>query len=155
MLALGVFIWFVFFKPLTFNIDDVFFANSTGMPTNNSIDSLDINIIKPTEESEQILVIDTLPVSIDSALAIVEEPEKESMVRLNDTYLVLIGSFGKLSNAQKMVKRAEAKNIPAKIKKIGRLHRVIIFSSNSEKEAKLNEQIHQNTFNEKPFVLVQ
>lgn len=121
----------------------------------NSTDSLDINMTKSTEESEQISAIDTLPVSIGSALEIVEEPKEESVIRLNDSYLVLIGSFGKLSNAQKMVKRAEAKNIPAKIKKIGRLHRVIIFSSNSEKEAKFTEQIYQNTFSEKPFVLAQ
>lgn len=125
------------------------------MPMDNSTDSLDVSMTKSTEESEQISAIDTLPVSIGSALEIVEEPKEKSVIRLNDSYLVLIGSFGKLSNAQKMVKRAETKNIPAKIKKIGRLHRVIIFSSNSEKEAKFTEQIHQNTFSEKPFVLAQ
>ena len=76
-------------------------------------------------------------------------------INTNNTYLVLVGSFGQLPNAQKMLRQVEAAGLNGVVKKIGRLHRVIIASSMNEQNAVAVKNQHEKTFGEVPYVLKQ
>ena len=52
-------------------------------------------------------------------------------------------------------KIVEKNGIRAVIKKIGKLHRVIIASSNTEQEANVVKETYKKTFGETPYVLLQ
>ena len=125
-----------------------------------------------TKSEKNITSIDTLAIvnkkepekkKIDSTVRVLEQLEKEGNptkiekeeISTNKPYLVLVGSFGKLTNAQKMLKRVERKGLNGIIKKIGSLHRVIIASSLSEQDAIAVKNQHKKTFGEVPYVLKQ
>jgi cell division septation protein DedD len=80
---------------------------------------------------------------------------EKTIIDTSKPYLVLVGSFGELSNAKKMLKRVEKLGLSGTIKKIGRLHRVIIASSSSKKFVIDVKNRHNKTFGETPYVLKQ
>ena len=125
-----------------------------------------------TKSEKNITSIDTLArvnkkepekKKIDSTVRVLEQLEKEGNptkiekeeISTNKPYLVIVGSFGKLTNAQKMLKRVERKGLNGNIKKIGNLHRVIIASSLNEQDAIDVKNQNKKTFEEVPYVLKQ
>lgn len=113
-------------------------------------------LIKPTKEESG-------KTKIDSTLLFVQQEEQddnpskvsEIAINTNNSYLVLVGSFGQLPNAQKMLRQVEAAGLNGVVKKIGRLHRVIIAASMTEKDAFAVKNRHKKTFGEVPYVLKQ
>ena len=109
-----------------------------------------VNFVK----TEYLFLLDTMKDVILPARNDDTQIEKEE-ISTNKPYLVLVGSFGKLTNAQKMLKRVERKGLNGIIKKIGNLHRVIIASSLNEQDAIDVKNQNKKTFEEVPYVLKQ
>lgn len=173
-LSLGAFIWFVYFKPIDFNFKTLWDkenitavnaasgeADTAQQQIAQNIDQVKIQDAKNPSVVKKIddKIIDS-PAKVEDNTEIEnnEIPEKiqpSESINLQDSYLVLVGSFGKHSNAKRMLKIVEKNGIRAVIKKIGKLHRVIIASSNTEQEANVVKETYKKTFGETPYVLLQ
>lgn len=158
-----LFVWFSFFKPTNFSIQNIYAENK---PSINQ-ETVKIDIPKTAETNlsndDSVALVDTPQAeikpqkdSLKTEKIIIEKvADEQTEIKTNEPYLVLVGSFGKLSNANRMLKRLEKLGLPGTIKKIGRLHRVIIASSSSKKSATEIKTRHNKTFVETPYVLEQ
>ena len=161
--SLCLFVWFVFFKPTDFSIQNIYAENK---PSINQ-ETVKIDIPKTAETNlsndDSVALVDTpqgeikpQKDSLKTKKIIIERvADEQTEINTNQPYLVLVGSFGKLSNANRMLKRLEKLGLPGTLKKIGRLHRVIIASSSSKKSATEIKNRHNKTFDETPYVLEQ
>ena len=161
--SLCLFVWFVFFKPTDFSIQNIYAENK---PSINQ-ETVKIDIPKTAETNlsndDSVALVDTpqgeikpQKDSLKTKKIIIEKvADEQTEINTNEPYLVLVGSFGKLSNANRMLKRVEKLGLPGTLKKIGRLHRVIIASSSSKKSATGIKNRHNKTFDETPYVLEQ
>lgn len=151
--SLSLFVWYVFFKPFDFSFKSVYvFKRPIKAPEIITIDkSLNASSNKPIGDS--LILIDTT--KQDKEVQKDSVNNEKTIIDTSKPYLVLVGSFGELSNAKKMLKRVEKLGLSGTIKKIGRLHRVIIASSSSKKFAIDVKNRHNKTFGETPYVLKQ
>lgn len=151
--SLSLFIWCVFFKPQNFSVENIYvFKKPIKTHEIVNIDTiLNADTNKPVGDS-LILVDNTKQEEEPQKISINKE---KTIIDTSKPYLVLVGSFGELSNAKKMLKKVEALYLPGTIKKIGRLHRVIIASSSSKGLAIDIKNRHNKTFGETPYVLEQ
>lgn len=151
--SLSLFIWYVFFKPTDFSFKNVYvFKNPIKTHEIVTIDTtLNTETKKPVGDS--LVLIDTI--KQDKEVQKDSINNEKTIIDTSKPYLVLVGSFGELSNAKKMLKRVEKLGLSGTIKKIGRLHRVIIASSSSKKFAIDVKNRHNKTFGETPYVLKQ
>jgi len=151
--SLGLFIWFIFFKPSNFELQHLFDFEKTKHEKNIACED---TLIKPVKKVPE-------KIKIDSTLLVIQPKDLDNnpsedldvTINTNNTYLVLVGSFGQLPNAQKMLRQVEAAGLNGVVKKIGRLHRVIIAASMTEKDAVAVKNRHKKTFGEVPYVLKQ
>ena len=152
LISLSLFVWFVFFKPRNFELQNLFDTAKTKSENIARVDTL-TKLIKKVPKK----------IKIDSTLLVAKQEEQddnpskvsEIAINTNNSYLVLVGSFGQLTNAQKMLRKVEIAGLNGVVKKIGRLHRVIIASSMKEKDAIIVKNRHEKTFGEVPYVLRQ
>ena len=149
---MSLFVWFIFFKPRNFELQYLFDTAKTKSENIARVDTL-TKLIKKVPKK----------IKIDSTLLVAQQEEQddnpskvsEITINTNNYYLVLVGSFGQLTNAQKMLRKVEIAGLNGVVKKIGRLHRVIIASSMKEKDAIIVKNRHEKTFGEVPYVLKQ
>jgi hypothetical protein len=166
--ALGVFVWYVFFRDLS----------STKITASESTKIEEVDQSEELASTPEKIInneftndgdTETLEESIDSIpedfVDVIDEPEvafepvveEESIVstsngiNLDNKYLVVVGSFGKKSNADRMLKKIIKAGHEGTITLIRGLHRVVVSSSNNEEEA---EKINA-AFPEAGFVLAQ
>ena len=161
--SLCLFVWGVFFKPSDFSIKNIYTDNR---PSINQ-ETVKVNIPKTTEtylsNDDSVGLVDTPQAEIKSQkyslktkkIIIEKVADEQTEINTNESYLVLVGSFGKLSNANRMLNKVEKLGLPGTVKKIGRLHRVIIASSSNKKSATEIKNRHNKMFDEKPYVLGQ
>ena len=151
--SLSLFVWYVFFKPQNFSVENVYvFKKPKRAYEIVTIDTtLNADTNKPTGDS-LILVDNTKQ---DKEVQKNSINNEKTIIDTSKPYLVLVGSFGEPSNAKKMLKKVEKLGLSGTIKKIGRLHRVIIASSSSKKFAIDVKSRHNKTFGETPYVLEQ
>ena len=161
--SLCLFVWWGFFKPTDFSVKNIYTDNRPG--TNQ--ETVKINIPKTDEtylsNNDSVALVDTPQAeikpqkySLKTEKIIIEKvADEQTEINTNESYLVLVGSFGKLSNANRMLNKVEKLGLPGTVKKIGRLHRVIIASSSNKKSATEIKNRHNKTFDEKPYVLEQ
>lgn len=150
---MSLFVWFVFFKPSNFELQYLFDTPKTKSEKN--IARAD-TLTRPIKEIPKKIKIDsTLLVVQPKGLDNNPSEDLDITINTNNTYLVLVGSFGQLPNAKKMLGKVEMAGLNGVVKKIGRLHRVIIASSMNEQNAVAVKNRHEKTFGEVPYVLKQ
>lgn len=151
--SLSLFIWYVFFKPTDFSFKSVYVFKK--LVKTHEIVTIDKSLNTDTNKltGGSLVLIDTI--KQDKGVQKDSIKNEKIIIDTSKPYLVLVGSFGELSNAKKMLKRVEKLGLSGTIKKIGRLHRVIIASSSSKRFAIDIKNRHNKTFSETPYVLEQ
>jgi cell division septation protein DedD len=171
---LGAFVWFVFFR------DSNLFALSqkdepiTGEETvsNQSETEGDLDAVYEEEEyaepeQEEFLEPELNETTVEENETIVEEAltsdplenstntKSSSIIDLNKKYLIIVGSFGQKSNAEKMLRRVKNSGKQGLIKQINGLHRVITASTDSQSDAKDLRAHFTHMYKEQAFILEQ
>lgn len=159
--ALGAFIWYVFLRDLDSDISQ---------PVSENQEEVSEDLTTESEQLEEEYVIaDQDTFQNDTATETVaeeviaeedtefvestsdEQPTAGESINLNDKFLVVVGSFGNKSNADRMLKKVQDQGFEAVITKINGLHRVVVSSSNNEVDAERTNK----EFPEAGFVLAQ
>lgn len=167
-LAFGAFIWFVFFKPIGDN------TSVSNQPTNEETpEEVDTYTDIPNKDEEEITydmdyesMEDTVQV-VSEEISVVELPvdlpdntssdnsSSENMhsadINLNKRYLIVVGSFGIKSNANRMLRKVKDAGNDGVITSIKGLHRVVMASTDDKTEA-INLRLQ---FTEPAFILRQ
>ena len=146
-IAFCAFVWFVFFRPLT--------SNSTSELARADADTTE-NVDQPTEDNSTIEDVE----NTDSYTEIEEtfaktEPETNGSINLNSSYLIIVGSFGKKSNADRMLQRVRDSGKEGVITNIRGLHRVVAASSDDHSDAKALRAQFTHIYKEQAFILTQ
>ncbi|MGB0850343.1 MAG: SPOR domain-containing protein [Bacteroidia bacterium] len=159
--ALGAFIWYVFLR----DID----SKASQTSAENQEEVLENQLSEPEEveeeyvtEKQKAFIEDTTSETITEEVISEEVPEavettteekplENAAINLSDKYLVVVGSFGNKSNADRMLKKVQDQGFDGVITKINGLHRVVVSSSNSEEDAERTNK----EFPEAGFVLAQ
>jgi cell division protein FtsN len=149
-IAFCAFVWFVFFRPLT--------SNSTSELARADADTTE-NVDQPTEDNSTIEDVE----NTDSYTEIEEieetfaktEPETNGSINLNSSYLIIVGSFGKKSNADRMLQRVKDSGKEGVITNIRGLHRVVTASSDDHSDAKALRAHFTHIYKERAFILAQ
>lgn len=155
---LGLFVWFVFFRKLN--------ANAAKPVVNNS-ETIDAPINDGEAEMDQIsddsFVAENIESSAEPAdFPAVSEVDKQAeqnknteqgAINLNQKYLIVVGSFGKKSNADKMLKRVKKDGNDAVITQVNNLHRVITASTDDLANAKRLRDHFTHIYKETAFIL--
>lgn len=170
---LGAFVWFVFFRDvLSFASSDSSAPNATEESVNDESTSnedtyLDDEATFVDETVEPDIFTDTefeTPIDEESEVVVDEpmnlQPENETSntegtIDLSKKYLVIVGSFGKLSNAERMLKRVENSGNKAVITKINGLNRVVAAATNNSTIADQKRDEFTALFKERAFILEQ
>ncbi len=144
-ILLGLFIWFVFFRNYSFN-------QASKQTIDQEIENLENNDI-----DEPILGDDTSFVDeVDNAEEEFSENDNNSEstnICLNKKYLIVVGSFGNIKNAERLLNRVKMNGNNGTIKNINGLNRVITASTNDEGDAKNLKEHFTNIFKERAFIL--
>jgi hypothetical protein len=167
-LAFGAFIWFVFFKPMGDNT-----ALATQPNNEETAEEVDTYTDIPNEEEEEITfdmdyesMEDTMQV-VSEEIPVVELPVdlpdntssentsseniNSTNINLNKRYLIVVGSFGVKSNANRMLSKVKDAGNDGVITSIKGLHRVVMASTDDKSEA-INLRLQ---FTEPAFILKQ
>lgn len=172
-ILLGAFVWFVFFR------DVVLFAKSDSPesmvseePLSEEMESSDDHYLDDEaafvdEASQPDTFTDVereLSNSDNNEFEVVENQTPQAVdepsnpvgsIDLNKKYLVIVGSFGKLSNAERMLKRVEKSGNQAVITKINGLNRVVAAATDDNGTANRKRDEFTALFKERAFVLEQ
>ena len=167
-LACSGFIWFVFFKPMEINTATANELIPTETPevvdtetTITQVEEEEINYDTDYENiedtldfvSEETPVVE-LPVNIPS-----ENPNivisGSTDVNLNNRFLLVIGSFGVKSNADRLLLKMKDRGTDAVIASVNGLYRVVTASANDKNEAKAMHLQFTRTYDEQAFILKQ
>lgn len=149
-IAFCAFVWFVFFRPLT--------SNSTSELAGADADTTE-NMDQPTGDNSTIEDVgntDSYTETEDIEETFAEtEPEINGSINLNSSYLIIVGSFGKKSNADRMLQRVKDSGKEGVITNIRGLHRVVTASSDDHSDAKDLRAHFTHIYKEQAFILTQ
>ncbi|MDB4106967.1 SPOR domain-containing protein [Bacteroidia bacterium] len=154
LIALGAFIWFVFFKKLNTNTSIVD-TNNTEVNDDGSISNPDADL--NTEEEIDYTVDNGTDATSDNQYEVTSTGQVNTTngVNLDSKYLIVVGSFGKKSNAEKMKTRVSEKFKYATITVVNGLHRVVAASSDDQDDAQNLRDHFTHIFKEPAFILEQ
>ena len=148
--AFSAFVWFVFFKPVDYNTSLATQSNNEEIP-----EELDTYTDMPGKEEEEITydidhesIEDTMQIVneetsvIDFPLDVIDntagdytDSENINSINLNKRYLIVVGSFGVKSNANRMLRKLKEGGSDGIITTIRGLHRVVMASTDDKTEA--------------------
>jgi cell division septation protein DedD len=83
----------------------------------------------------------------------IKETVNSSSIAVEDSYLIVIGSFGVKANATRLMKNSIKEGRDAKMKYINGLHRVIVASSENEVEAEQIKEYFAQEYGVSAFIL--
>lgn len=171
------FVWFVFFRPFGRKFDSISENNHINLQLDNQNSEIDdaeidenyaVDAINSDDASTGIKQSDgaaknraNLPddkTDIKENYKTTEIPNDAVLangVNLDKRYLIVVGSFGIKSNADKLLKTLYTNGLNGGIVKIGGLHRVVVASSNNEKAAKQAHKEFTHDHQKPAFVLKQ
>lgn len=170
---LGAFVWFVFFRDVTlFAKSDNPESMVSEEPFSEEMESGDYDYLDDEaafvdEASQPDTFTDVereLSNSDNNEFEVVENQTPQPVdepsnlggsIDLDKKYLVIVGSFGKLSNAERMLKRVEKSGNQAVITKINGLNRVVAAATNDNDAANRKRDEFTALFKERAFVLEQ
>jgi hypothetical protein len=157
-IAFCAFVWFVFFRPLTFNltsgIADAVSLDDVDLPTEDNSTIEDVENTDSYTETEEVISENTEIVDLEETFA-ETAPETKGSINLNSSYLVIVGSFGKKSNADRMLQRVKDSGKEGVITNIRGLHRVVAASSDDHSDAKALRAHFTHIYKEQAFILTQ
>ena len=159
-IAFCAFVWFVFFRPLTSNSTSEIIGSGSdtaekgNLPTLENATIEDVDNMDNYTETEEIVPENTEIVDIEETFA-ETEPEKNGSINLNSSYLIIVGSFGKKSNADRMLQRVRDSGKEGVITNIRGLHRVVAASSDDHSDAKALRAHFTHIYKEQAFILTQ
>ena len=159
-IAFCAFVWFVFFRPLTSNSTSEIIGSGSDtaekgdLPTVENATIEDVDNMDNYTETEEIVPENTEIVDIEETFA-ETEPEKNGSINLNSSYLIIVGSFGKKSNADRMLQRVRDSGKEGVITNIRGLHRVVAASSDDHSDAKALRAQFTHIYKEQAFILTQ
>lgn len=159
-IAFGAFVWFVFFKPLS-TTSATKIADSTTDDTENIDQStIDNSAIEDVQDSKNETIDEKYEEPVSENINAIEEvtPPKNTTsgsINLNSKYLIVVGSFGKKSNAERMLRRVQKSGKDGVITYISGLHRVVTASSDDQNDAGDLRDHFTHIYKEQAFVLTQ
>ena len=159
-IAFCAFVWFVFFRPLTSNSTSEIIGSGSDtaekgdLPTVENATIEDVENMDNYTETAEIVPENTEMVDIEETFA-ETEPEKNGSINLNSSYLIIVGSFGKKSNADRMLQRVRDSGKEGVITNIRGLHRVVAASSDDHSDAKALRAHFTHIYKEQAFILTQ
>jgi cell division septation protein DedD len=173
LLALSAFIWFVFFRPMNNN------SSLTAIETENTDISenseyqveqetiadqstiedggLDTDLQTENGTTNTETITNSTETTNKTATTFPEAKTniRSSSINLNSKYLIVVGSFGKKSNADRMLRRVKKSGKDGVITKIRGLHRVVTASTDDSGDAKNLRAHFTHIYKEQAFVLEQ
>jgi cytoskeletal protein RodZ len=157
LLALSAFIWFVFFKPLSHTEPaKIQLDSETVVSEEEDTEYLPESTIEDTETAEtDVTASDTLPEEFETEKITVHPPKTNSSVNINSKYLIVVGSFGVKSNANRMLKRVKDSGKEGTITLIRGLHRVVTASTDDQNDAQQLRDHFTHIYKEQAFILEQ
>jgi hypothetical protein len=157
LLALSAFIWFVFFKPLGGTAPiKVLTESETAIPEEEASEYLPESTIEDTETVDaDITESETLPEEFENEEITVHPPATNGSVNINSKYLIVVGSFGVKSNADRMLKRVKDSGKEGTITLIRGLHRVVTASTDDQNDAQQLRDHFTHIYKEQAFILEQ
>ena len=159
-IAFCAFVWFVFFRPLTSNSTSEIIGSGSDtaekgdLPTVGNPKIEDIENTDSFTETEEIVPENIEIVDIEETFA-ETAPETKGSINLNSSYLIIVGSFGKKSNADRMLQRVRDSGKEGVITNIRGLHRVVAASSDDHSDAKALRAHFTHIYKEQAFILTQ
>ena len=159
-IAFCAFVWFVFFRPLTSNSTselaraDADTTENVDQPTEDNSTIEDVENTDSYTETDEIVPENTEIEEIEETFA-KTEPETNGSINLNSSYLIIVGSFGKKSNADRMLQRVKDSGKEGVITNIRGLHRVVTASSDDHSDAKALRAHFTHIYKERAFILAQ
>lgn len=147
--ALGAFIWFIFFKPMnTATKTDL----ATTVDTSLTEESGEYIPERTVEDSQ---IEENTQEKNEPEEPIVSEISEDGAIDLNSKYLIVVGSFGVKKNADRMLKRVTGSGKNGVITKIRNLHRVVTASTDDEQDAEQLKSHFTHVYKERAFILEQ
>jgi hypothetical protein len=159
-IAFCAFVWFVFFKPLTSNSTAEITGASSDTAEQGDLPTVENATIEDVEnadsytETEEIVPENNEVVATEETFA-ETEPETNGSINLNSSYLIIVGSFGSKSNADRMLQRVTDSGKEGVIINIRGLHRVVAASSDDHSDAKALRAHFTHIYKEQAFILTQ
>jgi cell division protein FtsN len=160
-IAFGAFVWYVFLrqnvKTESTNMEEPAIASNVDDATdiNSDDDSFVDENIQPDEVFDDASEETSDESSSNEESPVVEESEvnESKGVDLTKKYLIVIGSFGVKSNAEKVKQRIRNEGKAAEVKYINGLHRVIPASTDDRTDAKNLRAHFTHIYKEQAFIL--
>ena len=159
-IAFCAFVWFVFFRPLTSNSTSEITGSGSDTAEKGDLPTVENPTIEDVEntdsftETEEIVPENIEIVDIEETFA-ETAPETKGSINLNSSYLIIVGSFGKKSNADRMLQRVRDSGKEGVITNIRGLHRVVAASSDDHSDAKALRAQFTHIYKEQAFILTQ
>ena len=157
-IAFCAFVWFVFFRPLTSNSTSEIIGSDTAekgdLPRAENPTIEDVENTDSYTATEEVVSENTEIVGLEETFA-ETAPETKGSINLNSSYLVIVGSFGKKSNADRMLQRVKDSGKEGVITNIRGLHRVVAASSDDHSDAKALRAHFTHIYKEQAFILTQ
>jgi hypothetical protein len=159
-IAFCAFVWFVFFRPLTSNSTSEIIGSGSNtaekgdMPRAENATIEDVENTDSYTETEEVISENTEIVAIEETFA-ETAPETKGSINLNSSYLIIVGSFGSKSNANRMLQRVKDSGKEGVIINIRELHRVVAASSDDHNDAKALRSHFTHIYKEQAFILTQ
>lgn len=164
--AFSAFVGYVFFWPLedktalanqpttdeTNTIEEIASENTTGEE-----DEIDYSENTDNTDEETVnndVVVDEEPVVIKENTTNTDNVNAEG-INLSNRYLIVVGSFGKKSNADRMLRRVKKSGKDGVIVYINGLNRVVTAATDDESDAKNLRSHFTHIYKEQAFILKQ
>jgi hypothetical protein len=154
--AFGSFIWFIYFRPIGLDTEvsttpdvvtsDIGQNYDEGNQVDNSSDETDGQYVPDRTISDD--KVDEI-----AETTVEETPITSGSINTTSKYLIVVGSFGVKSNAERMLKRVKASGKDGVITKIRGLHRVVTASTDDQTDAEQLKSHFTHIYKEVAFIL--
>ncbi len=158
-----LFVWFVFLRGISFNSEKKedtasVTENMEEVENNDFVDDEASFIDESNEEAYQEEAMDEELTEVEEDVQeqeVIEEvsPISTGGIDLSKKYLIVVGSFGNRSNADRMLKRVKDSGKDGVIEKIRGLNRVITASSDDQNDAQNLRDHFTHIYKETAFIL--
>jgi hypothetical protein len=160
----AAFIWFVFFRPFNTNSAELVNSDNTQTEDINDESSFVEDVIDVTDNSDYNISDDTYDNSsdtvantdvIDNSATDNSSSISDGSINLDSKFLIVVGSFGNKSNADRMLNRVKSDGKDGKMILIRGLHRIVTASTNDRTDARNLRQHFTHIYKEQAFILKQ
>lgn len=158
ILLVSLFVWFVFFRKLglfSANTNNVVVKTEQAQIDNESTtlsDPIDDAFVDENTESNE-TPSDFPEINEPETLQTSANTKQTNGINLNQRYLIVVGSFGKKANADRMLKRVKNDGNEAVITTVNGMHRVVTGSTDDLSNAKSLRDHFTHIYKETAFIL--